>query len=66
MKNRLPNNNTLYWRQNDFTVFFLMFILFLGIAIVIIFNYNTDWWMLSIGLSYVFLFLFIICKKVEV
>ena len=70
---RLSNNNTLYWRHNDFSVFFLMMILFFSIAIIIMFfTYSpllgmcvTDWWILAAGLGYVFLFLFVICKKVD-
>lgn len=76
-KNQLSNNNNtfLYWRHGDFTLFFFLFILFFGIAIVIMFfTYNprleyprcvTDWWVLPTGLGFMFLFLFVICKKVE-
>ena len=64
-KNCLPNSDTLFWRGGDFILYLLGFISFFGIAILIIFYFNTDWWILAVGLGYVFLFLFIICKKVE-
>jgi len=72
LKVRLPNNN-LYWKKNDFTIFFIMFILFFGCGIALmIFSYSpivekcvTDWWILPFGISEVFLFLFVICKKIE-
>lgn len=73
-KNCLPSN-TLYWRYNDFTVFFFGTILFFGTSILIMFlsyNYNskkpscsTDWWVLPMGIGFVFLILLIVCKKVE-
>jgi len=48
-------------------------ILFFGVAtIIMIITYSpglerciTDWWILLMGIGYVFLFLFIICKKVD-
>ena len=74
MKNRLPNENTLYWGVNDFTVFLFGMVLFFGCSIVIMFfSYSpylggcvTDWWILPLGIAEVFLFLFTICKKVDV
>ena len=65
LKYRLPNNNTLCWRHNDFGVFLFSFVCFFGIGIVVIFNFNTEWWLLPVGIGEVFLFLFIICKKVD-
>jgi len=73
-RNRLLNNNTLFWRQNDLTVFLLMFIVFFSIAfIIMIYTYSpylekciTDYWVMPMGIGFVFLFLFIICKKVGI
>ena len=73
LKKRLPNSDTLYWRQNDFTLYLSLFVLFFGCAtVIIIFGYSpilercvTDWWVLPCGIGMVFLFLFIICKKVD-
>lgn len=70
---RLPNSDTLCWRQNDLAIFFLMIIIFFSVAyLIIIYTYSpvlercvTDWWILLMGIGYVCLFLFIICKKVE-
>jgi len=50
-----------------------MTVLFFGAAyIIIIITYNpylercvSDWWIMPVGIAEVFLFLFIICKKVE-
>jgi len=46
-----------------------MFTLFFGVGIGIFFinvyYYNNDWWILPFGISEVFLFLFMICKKVD-
>jgi len=42
-----------------------MFILFFGIGIIIVFYLSNDWWMLPVGIGEVFLFLFIICKKID-
>ena len=74
-KNRLSNNNNymIYWRRGDFTLFLLGFIFFFGVGAVMVFvTYNpilrncvTDWWVLPMGIGFVFLFLFVICKKVE-
>ena len=70
----LPNSDTLFWRSNDFTVFFLMFILFFSIAfIIMIYTYSpflekciTDYWVMPMGIGFVFLFLFVVCKKVGI
>jgi len=47
--------------------------LFFGVAtIIMIITYSpglrrciTDWWVLPMGIGFIFLFLFIICKKVD-
>ena len=65
------SNNTLFWRENDLTIFFLMTILFFSAAyIIMIITYNpylerciTGYWLLPVGIGEVFLFLFVICKK---
>jgi len=69
----LLNDNTLYWRHGDFTVYLFGTILFFGVAVVImIVSYSpylgrcvTDYWLLPVGIGEVFLFLFAICKKVD-
>ena len=65
IKNRFPNEDTLCWRRGDLTLFLSGLCLFFGLGIFIIFNFNTDWWLVPCGISEVFLFLFVICKKVE-
>ena len=60
-RNRLLNNNTLFWRQNDLTVFLLMFIVFFSIAfIIMIYTYSpylekciTDYWVMPMGIGFV-------------
>ena len=65
LKNKTPIEDILYWRHGDYTLFFLMTNIFLGIGIIVIFFIDTDYWLLPVGISEVFLFLFLICKKVE-
>ena len=67
------SNNTLFWRQNDLTIYFLMTVLFFSAAyIIMIITYSpalrncvTDYWLVPVGIGEVFLFLFTICKKVD-
>ncbi|GAG45779.1 unnamed protein product [marine sediment metagenome] len=65
----LPDNDTLFWRRKDFALFFLSFTLFFGMGVGIFFinvyYYSNDWWLVPVGISEVFLFLFIICEKVD-
>ena len=69
----LPDGNTLFWRDNDLSIFLLMMVLFFSIAyFIMIYTYSpllercvTDWWLMPLGIGFVFLFLFTICKKVD-
>ena len=65
LRYRLPNNDTLCWRRGDFSLFFILFVVSFGVAMVLIYNVDSDWWVLPWGIGEVCLFLFIICKKVD-